>query len=450
MSAEIDRDEPAHNPELSSGELGISDGLTELRALARASALQPLRPIPDHLPAEVRIFADTLRILFGALAMSLNRLAAFLHSDPGTVSRYLSGRRIPPPDFIEGLCKALYDIRGSLVTQQVHQLMHEQFLAALRAHNPARYEVQRLTDLLRGAALERQQLEITAAALEEEIARRNDKIYMLELQSRQLRSAWASTDELLRIERERRERLQQATDGLNREVRALKAQLQSAHRRAALAEKHCRDLETRLEFAGNLLPNVDQGAAVLGSAELYSLEKVARSIRAYELRFVPELLQTDEYARAVIQQSTPGLENDEVERQVALRAGRQEFLTLERPPSYWVIIDETALRRPIGSRDVHLAQLQHLADVVEKPNISVQVMPFMHGGHGAGAGTFTIMRFPENDQPDAVYLEYLTGAHYIDTPEEVVRYTMVMERLAVAATSPNRTRQILTAILHEI
>lgn len=106
-------------------------------------------------------------MLFGALGMSLNRLAALLHSDPGTVSRYLSGKRIPPKGFIDGLCKAVYNAKGSVVTEQVHQLVHEQFLAALRAHNPARYEVQRLTDLLQVAAQEKRRYEITVAALEE-------------------------------------------------------------------------------------------------------------------------------------------------------------------------------------------------------------------------------------------------------------------------------------------
>jgi transcriptional regulator with XRE-family HTH domain len=126
-----------------------------------------------------------LRVLLVLLGIwqgvSLNRLAALLHSDPGTVSRYLSGKRIPPPDFIDGLCKAVYDSKGSLVTAEVQELVHEQFLAALRGYNPARYEVQRLTDLLRAAAQEKQQFQITAAALEEAIASRNEKIYALEL-----------------------------------------------------------------------------------------------------------------------------------------------------------------------------------------------------------------------------------------------------------------------------
>jgi hypothetical protein len=180
------------------------------------------------------------------------------------------------------------------------------------------------------------------------------------------------------------------------------------------------------------------------------LEEAAQLIRVYEVQFVPGLLQTEEYARAVVLQGEPGAERDDVERRVALRMGRQKILTRENPPRYWVVIDEAALRRPMGGRDVHVAQMEHLIDLVSEPNITLQVMPFRYGGHAADGGAFTIMRFPETDLPDIVYMEYLTGAHYIDKPEEVERYAAVMERLSVAGTSPDRTREILTGMLKEI
>lgn len=180
------------------------------------------------------------------------------------------------------------------------------------------------------------------------------------------------------------------------------------------------------------------------------LEEAATSIRAYEVQFVPGLLQTEEYARAIIMQGAPGVDPDEVERRVALRMGRQKLLTRENPPRYWVIMDEAALRRPMGGRDVHFAQIERLIDLVGEPNITLQVMPFRYGGHAADGGAFTIMRFPETDLPDVVYMEYLTGAHYIDKPEEVERYAAVMERLSVAGTSPDRTREILSGMLKEI
>jgi len=180
------------------------------------------------------------------------------------------------------------------------------------------------------------------------------------------------------------------------------------------------------------------------------LEEAAQLIRVYEVQFVPGLLQTEEYARAIIVQGAPGVDPDEVERRVALRMGRQKLLTRENPPRYWVIMDEAALRRPMGGREVHVAQIERLIDLVGEPNITLQVMPFRYGGHAADGGAFTIMRFPETDLPDVVYMEYLTGAHYIDKPEEVERYAAVMERLSVAGTSPDRTREILSELLKEI
>ena len=180
------------------------------------------------------------------------------------------------------------------------------------------------------------------------------------------------------------------------------------------------------------------------------LEEAAQLIRVYEVQFVPGLLQTEEYARAIITQGAPGMEADEVDRRVALRMGRQKLLIRENPPRYWVILDEAALRRPMGGRDVHVKQIEHLIDLVSEPNITLQVMPFRYGGHAAEAGAFTIMRFPETDLPDVVYMEYLTGAHYIDKPEEVERYAAVMERLSVAGTSPDRTREILAGMLKDI
>ncbi len=180
------------------------------------------------------------------------------------------------------------------------------------------------------------------------------------------------------------------------------------------------------------------------------LEEAAQLIRTYEIQFVPGQLQTEDYARSVIMQGSPGLDPQEVERRLQLRMGRQKLLARENPPRYWAIVDEAALRRPMGGREVHIAQLQRLIDAVSEPNITLQVMPFRYGGHAAEGGAYTIFRFPEIDLPDVVYMEYLTGAHYIDKPDEVERYAAVMERLSVAATSPDRTREILAAMLKEI
>jgi len=184
--------------------------------------------------------------------------------------------------------------------------------------------------------------------------------------------------------------------------------------------------------------------------EFPGFENDAERIQVCMPLVVPGLLQTQDYARAVIQQGSPGLDADEVERRVQLRMGRQELLKRENPPRFWAIVDEAALRRPMGGRDVHVAQIERLMDVIAEPNITLQVMPFKYGGHAADGGAFMIMRFPDTDLPDIVYMEYLTGAHYIDKDEEVERYAAVMERLSVAGTSPDRTREILAGMLKEI
>ena len=180
------------------------------------------------------------------------------------------------------------------------------------------------------------------------------------------------------------------------------------------------------------------------------LEEAAALIRVYEVQFVPGLLQTEEYARAVVVQGSPNLVPEEVESRVAVRMGRQKLFARENPPRLWAIVDEAALRRPMGGREVLAGQIKRLIDVVSEPNITLQVMPFKYGGHAAEGGAFTIMRFPEADLPDMVYMEYLTGAHYIDKDEEVERYAAVMERLSVAGTSPDKTREILAGMLKEI
>jgi hypothetical protein len=180
------------------------------------------------------------------------------------------------------------------------------------------------------------------------------------------------------------------------------------------------------------------------------LEEAAQLIRIYEVQFVPGLLQTEEYARAVVQQGAPGLDPAEVERRVAVRMGRQQLLTKDDPPKMWAIVDEAALRRPMGGREVLTAQIERLMDAVSESTITLQIMPFRYGGHAAEGGAFTIMRFPEADLPDMVYMEYLTGALYLDKPDEVERYAAVMERLSVAGTSPDKTREILAGMLKEI
>lgn len=180
------------------------------------------------------------------------------------------------------------------------------------------------------------------------------------------------------------------------------------------------------------------------------LEEAASLIRLYEVQFVPGLLQTADYARAVVRLGQPAAPPEEIERRVSLRMGRQELLTKPGGPRLWAVVDEAALRRPIGGKEVMRAQLAQLIEATREPNVTLQVVPFTSGGHAAEAGAFTIMRFPEPDLPDVVYLEQLTSALYLDKRDDVEKYTEVMERLSVESESPERSVDILSGMLEEV
>jgi Domain of unknown function (DUF5753)/Helix-turn-helix domain len=176
------------------------------------------------------------------------------------------------------------------------------------------------------------------------------------------------------------------------------------------------------------------------------LEAAAQLIRTYELQFVPGLLQTPDYVRAVVQLGRGLIPAEEVERRVALRVNRQGILSRPNPVRLWAVVDESVLRRPIGGVKAMMMQLDHLIEATHQPNITLQVMQFGSGGHAATGGAYSILRFPEQDLPDIVYIEHLTSALYLDKLEDLDQYTATMEALCVAAPPPNKTRDILAGI----
>lgn len=180
------------------------------------------------------------------------------------------------------------------------------------------------------------------------------------------------------------------------------------------------------------------------------LEQAAGVIRSYEVQFVPGLLQTEDYARAVIQLGRRDVTGQEAGRRVALRMRRQERLYRPNPPKLWIVIDEAALRRLMGGAATMRAQIEHLIQVAELPHVTLQIMPFHAGVHAGAAGPITILRFPEGEIPDVVYLEQLAGAVYLDKPAETERYWHAMNRLDIEAEQPGATATILSRILKEI
>ncbi|MFZ3599747.1 helix-turn-helix domain-containing protein [Streptomyces sp. BH104] len=175
-----------------------------------------------------------------------------------------------------------------------------------------------------------------------------------------------------------------------------------------------------------------------------SLEGAASMIRAYEPHFVPGLLQTEEYARAVFDAGTVGRSRpDEVDRHIDLRMARQSLLDREDSPHLWVVMDETALRRTPGNPDVLRGQLDRLIEVVRRPNVTLQIAEFASGPHPGTFGPFTLFRFPVRELPDMVYSEYVTGALYLDVRDEVGMHLEVLDHLVAQAAGAERTLEIL-------
>ncbi len=181
-----------------------------------------------------------------------------------------------------------------------------------------------------------------------------------------------------------------------------------------------------------------------------SLEAAASVIRNYEVQFVPGLLQSPSYAREVIQLGHPSISRDELNRRVELRMGRKRLLSRPAPPRLWAALDEAVLRRPMGDTSVMREQIEHLLEMTDNPNVTLQIVPFNVGGHSAAGGPFSILRFAEPELSDVVYLEQLTSALYIDKPVEVDRYLEVMERLCVQAETAADSVTLLEKIRDEL
>ncbi|GAB3476294.1 helix-turn-helix domain-containing protein [Nocardiopsis coralliicola] len=184
------------------------------------------------------------------------------------------------------------------------------------------------------------------------------------------------------------------------------------------------------------------------------LEEAASRIRIYEAQFIHGLLQTEEYARSVISGGVSPPEHT-VEERVQVRMQRQRRLD-EPDLTVWAILDEAAVRRPVGpvdekssSVDVMRRQLEHLVELCQRPNITLQIVPFSAGAHAAEAGSFTILRYPDFELGDVVYIEHLTGSLSLDKRSEVDLYSMAMERLSIVAEAPAETEKILRAMIDE-
>lgn len=204
-----------------------------------------------------------------------------------------------------------------------------------------------------------------------------------------------------------------------------------------------------VEQANTLGWGQQYGDLLSGSAGIrLELEQCASVIRCYETQFVPDLLQTADYARALIGQQHPGGQPREIERRLGLLTKRQEALRGPRACRLWAVIDEAALRRrPVNAATLR-QQLRKLIEITESPHIKIQIMPFTTGVTAGGA--ITVLRFAEPGVPDVVYLDQFTGALYLDKPADVQHYGQVMDRLCTRAELPDLTPAFLGRLIREI
>lgn len=176
-----------------------------------------------------------------------------------------------------------------------------------------------------------------------------------------------------------------------------------------------------------------------------SFEAEARSERNYESLFIPGLLQTEDYTRAVVKAGLPTANHDEVERYVQARMERQAVLAKERPLQLWAIFDEAAIRRVVGGGHIMKAQTRHLIEACERPHVTVQVIPFDKGAHPGMHGSFIHLDFPDSADADLVYVESMAGDLFLEEEPEIRRYTSAFDHMRALALSPGDSVKLIAA-----
>lgn len=175
------------------------------------------------------------------------------------------------------------------------------------------------------------------------------------------------------------------------------------------------------------------------------LEADTSSLRAYQALLVPGLLQTKRYTRAVIHAMRPDADENELNRRVDARMTRQQLLVDQSPPEYWAVMDEAVLHRVVGGPEVMAEQLTRLLEMAELPHVTIQVVPFRTGAHPGMEGPFLILGYPEQADPDVVYVDSTTSGVYLELPEDVRRYSLMFDHLRAAALKPDDTHAVIAA-----
>ncbi|MFC9121895.1 helix-turn-helix domain-containing protein [Streptomyces sp. NPDC057067] len=174
------------------------------------------------------------------------------------------------------------------------------------------------------------------------------------------------------------------------------------------------------------------------------LETDAESLRVYEPQVVPGLLQTRGYAEALINGALPETPPSDIEKRVNVRARRQDRVNApEHPLRLWAVIDESALRRLVGGKQVMIEQLEHLIEQSQLPHVTVQVLPFDMGAHPGINGQYAILEFPDAADSSVVYIEGVTSDLYLEKANDVQRYSVMYEHLRAQALNVDQTRQFI-------
>jgi transcriptional regulator with XRE-family HTH domain len=181
---------------------------------------------------------------------------------------------------------------------------------------------------------------------------------------------------------------------------------------------------------------------------LVGLEVAADRILAYEPRVVHGLLQTQDYAGALIRAVQPDLPEDQLRRQVELRMARQELLGREDAPEFLLVLEECALRRPVGGPAVWRAQLQRLSEALAiTSSLTLQILPLTVGEHAAIAGAFNVYQFSNPIDPNVVYFEHAITDYYVEAPDQVELYSTAFARIQAKALTPDDSAVLLTRII---
>ena len=188
-----------------------------------------------------------------------------------------------------------------------------------------------------------------------------------------------------------------------------------------------------------------QSAAL--TSEFVAYEQAAELIRSYEAQCVPGLLQTEEYARALLANSDA--DEEQLESRLRVRMRRRWLLSQDDPIRFWCVIDEAALRRPVGGEAVMRRQVEELGAMSEHENITLQVLPLRIGAHAGMEGSFALLGFPHHGDPDTVFVTMPTGGVFQEKPAQLSRYVWIFERLTVAALSPDDSTGFLYSLARE-